>query len=174
MIWGSAGEFQIKETWDSVTITNYSDRKLVTNDINVVSSGGALIEVSVNTIPGPPSAPANGVPISPLYAAGVPNASTFEFDIHHLFPKTLVEVTNLHPVGGTAGGSDIVLDGSIENPIGRTEIQNVRGNVYADSGTYTPGCSPGATCGLGIESTGVDANHVAIFAYRRRRTWTSS
>lgn len=158
VIWGNAAVFRVKETWDTVTITNASDRLLVTNDIDVVSSEDVQVEVSVNTIPGPTNSPADGVSLTPVYSGSTPNAPTFEFAIQHEFPKTVVLVAS------GAAASDIVLDGAINNPIGRTEVTNANGSIWSDAGSWTVGCAVGSACGLGIESTGVDADHVAIFA----------
>ena len=50
-----------------------------------------------------------------------------------MFALTQVSITNTQPGGMSA--SDIVLDGKIENPIGRTYIKNERGNILADNGS---------------------------------------
>src|SRR6185503_5237008 len=80
--------------------------------------------------------------------------ATFEFKIDHVFAKTQVEITNVNPVTGPASpSSDVYLDGSIENPIGRTYVKNVRGGIFADNALDLNG----------IESTGVNSMKVAIF-----------
>ena len=147
VIFGNAGEFWVQDTWDSVTITNSSDRQLVTNLIDVTSSADdPEIQVWIDKIPGPTDSPLNDVSLLET------NPATFEFDILHLFKKTKVDVRNLQPDGIAA--SDIVLDGAIENPIGHTYIQNERGSILADDGNY-----------LGIEDftvTGNDTDHELI------------
>src|SRR6185503_11193444 len=81
--------------------------------------------------------------------------ATFEFKIDHVFAKTQVEITNVNPATGPASpSSDVYLDGSIENLIGRTYVKNVRGNIFADNANDLNG----------IESTGVNSMKIAIFA----------
>ena len=125
VIFGNAGEVQVKDTWDFVTITNASDRRLVTNLIDVVSSADdPLIEIAVDSIPGPVELARQ----RRLAAARArPADATFEFDIKHVFPRTAGEIENTGVE--RVGASDIVLDGDIENPIGRTYIKNPRGNI---------------------------------------------
>src|SRR6266566_3993925 len=149
LIYGNAGEFKVKDTWDSVTITNYSDRKLVTNDINTATTANPpKITVSVDTVPGPITGA--GTPADDVHLAEG-TFTTFEFKISHVFAKTEVQIQNL---SGTTTPSDIVLDGRIENIIGHTLIKNVRGNILSDNANDLDG----------IESTGVDSSFVAIFA----------
>jgi len=140
VIYGNAGEIWVQELWDSVTITNYSDRRLVINDIDVTSGpNDPVITINVDDVPGPitgAGTPANGDPNKdddpPSLELSESSKTTFEFDLLHKFPTTDVQIRNLQPVGFTVGNSDIYLDGDIENPIGRTYIQNVRGNILAD------------------------------------------
>ncbi len=144
VIWGNDGLFNVQETWNSVTITNYSDRKLVTNLIDVVNELSApRIEIDVDSIPGP-----TGGNVSESGAK-----STFEFDIEHTFPKTDVQIVNRRLPGSTNGPSDIVLDGSIDNPIGRTYIRNELGDIVSDD----------ALDHDGIESLSLDPANAAMF-----------
>ncbi|MCL1598079.1 MAG: hypothetical protein M3094_02760, partial [Actinomycetia bacterium] len=152
IISGNSAEFLIKNTWDDVNITNYSLSKLVVNEINVVSAAAdPNIEVSIDIIPGPLNSPANDVSIAEHIQ------TLFEFKIVNEFIKTQVFVGNLFPVATTSGSPDLVLDGPIENPIGRTTILNERGSIFSDAGSRSPlTCTPGALdCGLGIEGNGV-------------------
>ena len=75
---------------------------------------------------------------------------TFDFDIIHKFAPTYVLISN----EGATSPSDVYLDGDIENPIGKTEVHNVRGSIYSDNAGDLDD----------IESTGVDVNLVAVFA----------
>ncbi|MGK2853884.1 MAG: hypothetical protein ACSLE3_07225, partial [Microbacteriaceae bacterium] len=168
-ILGNAGAVQIKHTWDSVLISNSSSRRLVVNDIDVVLlETFPVMEVSVGGVPDVAGSfnlsaqeqavqsavllmmtAVNAYIRTPIVAeAGAPQ--TFDFDVTHKFAPTDVQVLNV--VG--AASSDLWLDGDIENPIGRTEIRNERGGIFADDGLDLDG----------IESTGVDANLVSVFA----------
>ncbi|MEQ1826278.1 MAG: hypothetical protein ABL921_10035, partial [Pirellula sp.] len=120
-IWGNQGKFELQHTWDYVHITNHSNRLLRTNLIDVVD-GGTVIDVRVDSIPGWTD------PDSALDANAVGN--TFEFDLEHTFPETQVEIQNLN---NAVSSSNIIIDGRIENPIGHTLINNVRGNILTDT-----------------------------------------
>ena len=101
VIFGNAGEFQIKDTWDYVTITNCSDRQLVINDIDVVQLGrrpGDRDRRRQHPRP-EPSTPANGVSAAPRRHRR--RRRTFEFDIMHVFPPTQVQIANT-AVGASA------------------------------------------------------------------------
>ncbi len=126
-ILGNAAVFQIKDTFDFVHITNFSPKTLVTGLINVLNtSGRADIVITADNIPGPVDVPAFPSPLQPT------DPETFELDIAHVFVPTQIEIRNLMPVPGVAN-SDIVIGGSIDNPIGRTLIENDRGNIVAFS-----------------------------------------
>ncbi len=105
-ITGSNGLFDIQETFDTVKITNLSDRDLQVNDIDVVKdqAQGQQIDLQADSI-------------------------TILFDIAHSFDPTLVEVQNLGP----ADPSDIILNGVIENPTGHTVLRNQRGDILASA-----------------------------------------
>src|SRR6185295_13898493 len=119
VIYGNAGLFQIKDTWDSVTITNRSGLRLVTNDIVVVSSAAdPEIQIYIDNIP-----PSTGSPVNDAHLAESDTTfTTFEFSIKHVFAKTFVQILNVNPAIGTSANSDIYLDGDIENPIGHTYV----------------------------------------------------
>ena len=154
-ILGNAGEVFVKHTWDTVSIPNLSDRRLVINDINaVLLTQTPLMEIAIDvihdnarTFPAPlpdPRSPQEWT---------TPNAlspKTFDFDVVHKFPPTNIEIRN----EGIAAPSDIYLDGDIENPIGRTYVKNTRGSIFSDNANDLDG----------IEGTGVDGLLVAIFS----------
>ena len=95
--------------------------------IDVVNLGaGAVVTVDVQHIPGP-TGETSQTETSP--------GTTFEFDIQHTFPPTLVQIENLQP--GGIGASTITLDGTITNPIGTTQIENERGSIL--NGPDNPG-----------------------------------
>ncbi|MEI6160077.1 MAG: hypothetical protein WCP77_09610, partial [Roseococcus sp.] len=129
-IWGNAGSFEYKRTWDSVRLINYSAKNLRTNLIDVVAFGGT-IDIAVDTIHGPTNNPANNVSLNKDNPSLPGPGRTFEFDLTQSFARTQVLITNLQP-GGIAN-ADIILDGRIENPIGSTTILNERGNILADA-----------------------------------------
>ena len=106
--------------------TNRSDRDLIVNLVDVVDGGNVTIDVEVDNIPGPTNSPGDNVSLDEDDAPG----DTFEFDIDHTFPETQVEIQNLE---SSVAGSDIILDGRIENPIGRLYVNNVRGDILAGS-----------------------------------------
>src|SRR5205807_4562814 len=107
-VWGNAALFDYQETWDFVHIYNSSDRELVTHLIDVVNGKQhPLVLVWVNGIPGAVSSPPNDSSLNEFAASGV----TFEFDIHHTFVPTFVDIRNLQP--GTVASSNIVLEGRL-------------------------------------------------------------
>ena len=126
-IWGASGLFQLQHTWDFVKLLNSSDRALLVHAIDVVNLGaGAVVTVDVQHIPGP-----TGETSQTETAPG----TTFEFDIQHTFPPTLVQIEGLQP--GAVSTSTITLDGTITNPIGTTQIENERGSIL--NGPDNPG-----------------------------------
>jgi len=128
-IWGNHALFEIQHTWDYVRLTNYSDKDLRTNLIDVVDGGGR-IDIKVDNIPGPivpPALPNDNESLDPDTGVG----ETFEFDLDHIFPRTILEIKNLQP--GNEDDSNIILDGHIENAIGVTRIRNERGNIHVGS-----------------------------------------
>ncbi len=131
-IWGNAGLFVLQHTWDSVQLTNYSSRNMITHLIDVVDNSGVIIDVNVQNVPGGTDSPGNNVSLSESTLGG----ATFEFDLEHDFPETQVEIQNLH-APGTGAGPNITLDGNIENPIGRTFVHNDWGDIRAGSDTAT-------------------------------------
>ena len=100
--------------------------ELLTHEIEVIDrAGSTTINVTVDNIPGPTDTPGNDV--SHLRAPDPPNRATFEFDIKHTIPPTIVKIENIQP--NTVPNSEVVLDGTIDNPIGTTEVRNDRGNI---------------------------------------------
>ena len=128
-VWGNAGSFEYKRTWDFVKITNNSGKNLRTNLIDVVAFGGS-IDIAVDVIHGPTNSPANNVPLNPDNPNLPGPNPTFEFDLVQSFARTIIEIRNLQP--GGIGTSQVILDGRIENPIGSTIIENQRGSILAD------------------------------------------
>jgi len=147
LIFGNAGEFYVQHTWDSVLITNYSDRRLVINDIDAVDGINPNIEIAVDNITGPTNSPANADPLQDDDPSSVQlaenNGAAFEFDILHKFPRTDVQIRNLQP--GAVANSDVYLDGDIENPIGRTYVKNERGNIFSDNAADLEGIESNGT-----------------------------
>ena len=58
-IWGNNGLFEIQHTWDDVRLTNYSDRDMITNLIDVYNRGSSTIDIDVENVPGPTDSPAS-------------------------------------------------------------------------------------------------------------------
>ncbi|MGH3369916.1 MAG: hypothetical protein ACRDPR_07925, partial [Nocardioidaceae bacterium] len=129
-MWGDRAVFEYQETWDYVRIVNYSGWNLTTNRIDVVNTvNGPSVAITVQEVYD------NGTPVNLTGLSSSAPSTTFDFDIEHTFPPTLVSIVNLHPASGTQSGSTVTLDGSIENPIGTTVLTNVRGDIR--SGTDT-------------------------------------
>ena len=125
-IWGNADVFEFQETWDFVRIFNDSSKQLETSRIVVVNlTGMPTIDLTADFIP--EDGDENASFPDPL---DDDTRTTFDFDIEHTFPPTWVEIRNRNATPGTP---DIVIDGSIENPIGKTTIDNDRGDVRAGS-----------------------------------------
>ncbi|MEE4314510.1 MAG: Calx-beta domain-containing protein [Desulfofustis sp.] len=124
-IWGNHGLVESQRSWDSVTITNYSDFDLVVNHIDTLD-GSAVVDIKVETIYGDDGSDANNnTSLNP----DTPG-STFEFDLNLKYPQTDVVIQNL--AAGGADNSDIILFRGIENSIGHTTILNERGNIRID------------------------------------------
>ena len=124
-IWGNAGVFEFQETWDHVLITNYSSKTLQTNIIDVVNTlNTPTIEMTADTIydNGAGAFPSSLDPGSP--------GTTMDFDIKHTFPPTDVFIKNLD---AAQTNSNIIINDYIENPIGHTLINNVRGDIVSGS-----------------------------------------
>ena len=117
--------FIVEDAWDSITIMNSSSRTLVTHYIQVENTANpiATITVTVEDIPGPTNRPPNDVSLDEF----PPNRATIEFDIQHLFPATVIQILNLQPGGIPA--SNVILDGTIINPIGTVLVRNDRGSI---------------------------------------------
>ncbi|MBL8482687.1 MAG: hypothetical protein JNJ60_10850, partial [Rhodocyclaceae bacterium] len=133
-IWGNRGLIESQRTWDSVTITNYSQFDLVVNHIDTYD-GGAVVNVTVDDIKYAGDNDANNNqslhPDDPAKLAnGTATTPTFEFDLNLLYPQTNVVIRNL--AAGGAAPSDILLYRGIENTIGFTTIENQRGNIRVD------------------------------------------
>ena len=128
-VWGNNGHFIVQEAWDSVTITNYSSRELDTHLIEVANLAPieATITITAEDIPGPTNSPPNDVTLPENPPGGV----TIEFDLDHIWPATLIVIQNLQP--GGIPPSNVILDGTIYNPIGTVLVRNDRGNIFFGS-----------------------------------------
>ncbi len=131
-IWGNHGVVEIQETWEFVKVWNFSDRALVTHNIKVFNEtpGHVGVEVHVDQIDGPTDTPPNNVSLDETVLG-----NTFEFDIKHTFPPTYVHIANFK--SGAIGDSNVILDGQIENPIGKTRLENEGGDIVF--GPHDPG-----------------------------------
>lgn len=139
-IWGNNAHFDVQHTWDHVYITNYSDRDLITNLIDVSNLAlSGTVTVKVDTIYDANPELANNVSymneddpyLSPPPVVLPVSNPTFEFDVADTFARTEVRIKNLQP-GGIAE-SYVMLDGVIDNPIGITQILNERGDILSDT-----------------------------------------
>ena len=109
LIWGDA-HFSLSATLGHVSLTNYSTKDLVVNDIQTqVDPSGYSIEAVADRTDG------------------------FSWDVApdpvHL--PTLVDILNL----SATGQPEISLNGFINNPIGTTNIFNTRGDILSTSET---------------------------------------
>ncbi|MCC6629565.1 MAG: hypothetical protein IT340_19470, partial [Chloroflexi bacterium] len=99
---GDQGRVIVRHTWETVELVNYSGKDLWVNAIDPVDrSGRAKVQIDVDT-------------------------NDYRFDIAHEYAPTVVTIANL----GTTGTPAIVLNGLIDNPIGTTNIANIRGDVF--------------------------------------------
>ncbi|MBI1398269.1 MAG: LEPR-XLL domain-containing protein, partial [Betaproteobacteria bacterium] len=100
---GDQGTVTVRHTWETVEITNLSAKDLVINDIDPVdSTGRGVVDIQADE-------------------------NLLRFDISHDYGPTRIDIRNL----GAAGSPDVILNGVIDNPIGTTNLVNVRGDVRA-------------------------------------------
>ena len=96
----AAARGNFSDTLGQVLITNYWDKDLKINNINVVNTtGNPLVDLNSTTV-------------------------TLTFDIDRTAAPTLVQILN-------EADSDIILNGTINNPIGSTVIHNSGGDIIA-------------------------------------------
>ena len=115
-MFGTGGVFYVQHTWDTVRIVNRSDRGIVLGDIDdVFAEATAFIAITTDDIP-------------------------VTFDLRHAFGPTDLQVRNLDGRFTTIAPSPVIIDGDIENPVGRTWIRNVRGDIVVDHGSGFGGC----------------------------------
>ncbi len=100
------GTFTFNMSWSSVTILNQSARRLVIDDIDPISR--------------------NATPTVTLNAPS--GSSNPTFAIRFGVDATLITIRNSHP-----SGPDLLLNGTIENPVGETRVTNDAGPVTASS-----------------------------------------
>ena len=129
-ILGNAGLFDYQETFDFVKVTNLSDRDVIINDIDVINDVDQLqdpddrpsIEIDVDDVPNNDDLP---FPSSIEFTED----RTFDFDIVQSFDPTLVEIQTVNPTDSLERTPDIFVNGTIENPVGRTRIFNNLGDI---------------------------------------------
>jgi hypothetical protein len=103
--------FTIRDTYDSVSITNNSAHRLIINNIFVQNTGGTpQVELDANTV-------------------------NLLFHINHDVSPTLVTITqdNLHD----STPQDILFQGLVNNPIGKTIVLDTNGNILSASDRVT-------------------------------------
>ena len=110
---GTQGEFDFRESYETITILNASDREMEIGDIRVFNDGTALrtkpeITLDVENV-----------------GLGV-FAFDFQFDVDHSFPPTVIKASNFN----TDVLTDLRLTGDIQNPIGDTQIVVTNGNLF--------------------------------------------
>ena len=128
-IWGDLGVFEFQQTWDFVKLLNSSSLHMVTHIIDVVNTvNSPVIEIRVDKIWDDVDDGPYTLPLDPA----VPG-TTLDFDIEYTFPPTLVRIENLWPFGN-ASHPYIRLDGYIENPIGKTHVENLSGDILSSAG----------------------------------------
>ncbi|WP_201742286.1 hypothetical protein [Mangrovicoccus ximenensis] len=140
-IWGNAGLFEIQRSWDSVYIENASALDLLVNRIDTLLDGSdvledddpADIEIKVTSVPGPVDNPADDISLDTVAnnGQGEDDGVTFEFNVLNNWVRPLVDILNV--IDDDPTGSDIYLNGWIENPIGITTVRNERGSILSDA-----------------------------------------
>ena len=111
---GSGGTWTFGDTFQKVLITNYSTKTLEVNNIDVVNStADPLADLEART-------------------GDKDNTGTvtLTFQIKHTVTPTFVDIENL-------AGSDVQLNGTINNPVGTTVIRDTGSTYTTDSSTST-------------------------------------
>jgi hypothetical protein len=124
--------FTFRETFQTVSIVNYSRSRLVLGDIAVVDST-ALV-------------PGNQVTLD------ANNVGGFRFSVNHDFQPTTINVTDDDQVQDTS--SDLLITGTINNPIGYTNLFDDNGTLYAP-GVLITSAGDGTVGAAGSYPTGL-------------------
>ncbi len=101
------GTFTFDMSWASVLVLNQSARNLVINDIDPISRT-AVPTVTLNS--------PNG------------GSSTTHFAIRDTVGSTVITITNTDP-----SGPDLLINGTIENPVGQTRVTSLYGPISSSS-----------------------------------------
>ncbi|MGH3050680.1 MAG: beta strand repeat-containing protein, partial [Gaiellaceae bacterium] len=104
---GVSGTWTFEAGLPNVPITNLSDDTLQIDDIRVLTTAPPTVDLGAD-----------------------PDVSGFSFNIRQAVSPTIVDIEN-------NGSGDIVLNGTIENPIGVTEIRNTGGAITSSSARGT-------------------------------------
>ncbi|TAK78891.1 MAG: hypothetical protein EPO12_11675, partial [Aquabacterium sp.] len=99
---GNQGKLIVRHTWETVKLTNLSSKDLWVNAINPVDKTG-VANVTINV-----------------------DLNAYRFDITHDYAPTKIDIGNT----GAVGAPDIYIHGLIDNPIGTTNIVNLRGDIF--------------------------------------------
>jgi hypothetical protein len=101
--------FTFRETFQTVSLVNQSPWSLIVKDINVVDET--------------PLVPGNQVTLDANNVAG------FQFSVNHDFKPTTITVQDTGT--GLTFNPSIIFAGTVNNPIGITQISNAHGNIYS-------------------------------------------
>ncbi|MDT5284327.1 MAG: large repetitive protein, partial [Mycobacterium sp.] len=100
---GVSGTWTFDDALAKVAITNLSNLDIQINDIRVLSTAAPIVDLG-----------------------GDSNVTAFTFNIHRTLGPTAVDIENL-------GTGKVIINGTIENPIGTTVIHNVGGAIQASN-----------------------------------------
>ncbi len=112
LIDGNEATFFYQQTPSAITLLNDSTKDLVVNNIECADSG--------NLDPDNPNVEINVADDNTLFDA-------FAFNVVYTYAPTLVDIENT----STVDAPNIILQGSIDNPIGTTKIINASGSIQS-------------------------------------------
>ncbi|WP_077037069.1 calcium-binding protein, partial [Pelomonas sp. KK5] len=108
---GTQSTFTFIHTFNRITLTNESAKDLRINNIAPVNSTAVpTVTLDVDNVTGPATDP-----------------TPFEFNIRHSYGATQILINNT----STSAQPDIQLNGTIDNPLGSTQIGSVGGDIVA-------------------------------------------
>ncbi|MEL7227211.1 MAG: hypothetical protein AAGL17_20845, partial [Cyanobacteria bacterium J06576_12] len=139
IISGYAGKFKYDQTYDSVDITNFSDRRLLVNDIDVVNRTDTQPKITID-LDRTPKGPVPGTFPNSL-GDGSTVEGIFNFAIEYAFNPTDLTIQSLNPTENPA--TDILLNGTILNPVGITTVRNTSNDIFATKARDTTSVVPG-------------------------------
>ena len=119
--------FDIRDTLPSVTIIDHSNLTMRLKKIDVVNEVAATGTSSSSDSATVKLDPGFGSAVPPIPILFLPTRATIEFDLRSSAAPTVVDIQKL-------GAGDVVLTGTINNPIGTTHIRDTIGDIRSSGG----------------------------------------